>query len=112
MLFHAPSTTARLLDRVMEILRERGWTREVLVDAEGCVCLAGAMFLACEGKVVQVGRGRTIVDYNEPDYGVLSIFVRRTVDCPRGISSWNDAQVDVESILEMLQEARDSLGVD
>ncbi len=93
--------------RAREIIEERGWTQRKVVDDDGCVCLDGAVRLACGGREE---RGRDCMRYiHLPDIGDHPEYYRArkqlTSHLGGGFEYWNDEpERTVDEVLELLNE--------
>ncbi len=90
------TTTREVLEAAADIIAERGWCRGLLRDAEGRVCLVGAVQTA----TIKLG-----VTQLQPD----------AIDCVRqeldersvfGVPDWNDNQAETaEEVILVLKKA-------
>lgn len=80
---------SQLLLKTAEVIEERGWTQGKYIDADGCVCVYGAMHVA-------QGRAPLDAGTSNPAEAHARLALLRTLHLPNSfvvdpLAAWNDA---------------------
>lgn len=93
-------TPAQVLSKAADILQERGWTQGIYEDADGCLCLDGALRYAVAGAV---GSFTSTDRYHE--YVAASQALEAVIGT-RNVIRWNDSSVRTQaSVVRALRAA-------
>ena len=96
--------TSELAKKVLDLLEERGWCQGTPEDANGQLCILGAIREACHGNPHETHGREFKPDYKQQPCDYLRKALGRKTN--KGITIWNDSddrtKKDVVEMLESL----------